>query len=35
MIALAPTRGFEAEREPTAARTASFRTRPDADGVTG
>ncbi len=35
MIVLVPTRGFEAEREPTAARAASFRMRPDAHGVTG
>ncbi len=35
MIALVPTRGFEAEREPTAARAASSRMCPDADGVTG
>ena len=35
MIALVPTRAFEVEREPTAARAASFRMRPDADGVTG
>ena len=35
MIALVPTRSFEAEREPTTARAVSFRMRPNADGVTG
>ncbi len=35
MIALVPTRGFEAEREPTTGRAASLRMCPDADGVTG
>ncbi len=35
MIVLLPTRAFGAEREPTAARAASFRMCPDAVGVSG